>query len=496
MIILNNISKSFGDKTLFNNINMTIYDGEKIGIIGINGSGKSTFMNLIANIIEPDLGSVKIHGTYSYVKQIAESIDSKHNLNEDLIKFQKINTELNLEDKLYQDFSSLSGGEQTKLNISYALSKNTDILLLDEPTNNLSQEGIEWLINKLNQFKGTVITISHDRYFLDNFANKILEFENGNITEFYGNYSDYEKQKQENLNYEKKVYQEKIEENRKLKKQIYKINEQTQKLEASSKRDGSSDKRAKGFKDSVQNKVKKLAKQAEAKKSRLERLEKNVGDKPFEYKDIFYKIKPEQTHSKLLIKLTNVKKQFKNRILFDNVNLSITNGEKTALIGDNGSGKTTLIKMILGEENYNGDIWKSKTLKIAYLPQNTFSLASTQTIIEIANEFGDLKTQFLTNLRNMGIDRELFDKKLSTLSSGEKMKVKLNELILSDFNFLILDEPTNNLDINNKKFLETVLKKYNGNLLIVSHDKTLLKNICTSKINIENNQIKISNIDS
>jgi len=208
MIILNNVSKSYGDKVLFKNINLSIYNGERVGIVGINGSGKSTFMNLISKTTQPDSGDIKILGSIAYVKQIAENINVDNFSNEDFINFLKTNNELNLNNKLNQQFNTLSGGEQTKLMISFALSKKTDYLLLDEPTNNLDQKGIEWLIDKLNKFNGTVISVSHDRYFLDKFANKILEFENGLISEYYGNYSDYKKQKHEKLSYEKRVYEE------------------------------------------------------------------------------------------------------------------------------------------------------------------------------------------------------------------------------------------------------------------------------------------------
>jgi len=490
MIILNNVSKSYGDKVLFKNINLSIYNGERVGIVGINGSGKSTFMNLISKTTQPDSGDIKILGSIAYVKQIAENINVDNFSNEDFINFLKTNNELNLNNKLNQQFNTLSGGEQTKLMISFALSKKTDYLLLDEPTNNLDQKGIEWLIDKLNKFNGTVISVSHDRYFLDKFANKILEFENGLISEYYGNYSDYKKQKHEKLSYEKRVYEEKLQTNKKIKEQIKKLNQFVNNIEKSAKRDGSTDKRASGFKNSVQAKAKKLAKQAEAKKSRLERLEENLGDKPFEIKDIFYRINPESIHSKLLIKFSNVSKKFNNIPLFENINFEITNGDKIALKGNNGSGKTTLIKMLLGEENYTGEIWKSKSLKFAYLSQNAFNINSDQTLLEFANDFGEYKTQFLTNLCNMGINRELFNKKIANLSSGEKMKVKLNELILRNFNFLILDEPTNNLDIENKIFLEKVLKNYHDNLLIVSHDKALVDIICNKEIIIENNNVK------
>lgn len=145
--------------------------------------------------------------------------------------------------------------------------------------------------------------------------------------------------------------------------------------------------------------------------------------------------------------------------------------------------------MLLGEEVYDGDIWKCQNLKIAYLPQDAFNLQSSQTIMEFANGFNEFKTHFLTNMCNMGFTRESFGKKISSLSAGEKMKIKLNELIVGDFNLLIMDEPTNNLDIKNKIFLERVLKGYEGNLLIVSHDKMLIENVCNKKLIIKDKRI-------
>lgn len=486
MFILNRVAKSFGDKKLFEDINLTIYNGERIGIIGANGTGKSTFIKLLTGDVEPDYGTIKHDGEFSYVKQVAEKLEIEECSKDEMVNLLKINNELGLSGCLKQSFETLSGGEQTKQMISFALGKSGGTILLDEPTNNLDQESIEWLVEKLNAFKGTIIIVSHDRYFLDSVVDKILEFENGNINEYYGNYSSYEIQKQEKLDYDKRIYEEKQNENKRIKGQIQQLSRLTAQLEKSTFKDGSSDRRAKGYKDSAQRKVKKVAKQAEAKRNRLERLQNDLGDKPFEQKEIFYRIKSEQIYNKILIKLNGVSKKYGNKTVFKNIDLNIENGEKIALIGRNGSGKSTLIKMILGEETYQGSIWKSQNIKFAYLPQNAFNMQSEQTIIEFASEFNELKTQFLTNLCNMGFNRTMFSKKITNLSSGEKMKLKLNELILGDFNFLILDEPTNNLDMQNKIFLERVLNGYNGNLILVSHDKTLIDNVCNKKIVLDN----------
>ena len=244
-----------------------------------------------------------------------------------------------------------------------------------------------------------------------------------------------------------------------------------------------------GFKTSIEQKVSKIESQAKSKQTRLEKMQNALGERPYEEGEIYYKLAANNLFGKMLINIKNVSKNYGQKIIFDNINLTISNGEKIALIGDNGSGKTTFIKMLLNETNFDVQIIKNLNIKFACLSQDAFNYESSLTIIELSREFGDLQTQFLTNLINMGFRREMFSKKISTLSSGEKMKLKLNELILGNFNFLILDEPTNNLDISNKIFLEKVLSNFKGNCLIVSHDRAFIDNICTRKIKIENKKL-------
>lgn len=488
MIILNKIKKEFADKLLFEDVNLTIYDGERVGIIGSNGSGKSTLMNIISGDIKPDFGNVKIDGKIDYVKQASENLIS-NDFGKEKYNFQKISKDIGLNkdiQNLKNNYATLSGGEKTKLAISQCLSKDNECILLDEPTNNLDYKSIEWLIEKINSFNGTVIVISHDRYFLNKTVNKIIEIENGKLNEYYGDYDAYEMQKKEALLTQKRKYDNEQLLNRKIEKQIEGLKELTRKLEKSSKKDGSTDKRSAGYKDSVQAKVKKIARAKDAKITRLEKLKENRTDKPFEKKDIFYNLVGQEVSSKLLIKFDGVSKSFDKNLLFENVNLIIENHDKVALVGDNGTGKTTLLKMIMGEESCQGSIWKSSALNMAYLTQDIYDLKEDMTVIEFADRGSEYKTQFLTNLSNMGITRQLFSRKISTLSLGERMKIKLNEVILGDFNLLILDEPTNHMDIENKKFLEDVLKNYKGSLIIVSHDRALIKNVCNKIITIEN----------
>lgn len=496
MIILNKVCKEFGDKTIFKDLNLTIYDGEKIGVVGANGSGKSTLLSIISKGIDVDSGTVNTSGTLGYVKQITSyTYEDFEIILRDLrqkIDFIKINKELNLSDDLPFDkerLKTLSGGERTKLMISSILARNSTTLLLDEPTNHLDRNGILWLQNKVNEFRGTVIIVSHDRDFLNNTVNKIIEINNGQVNEFYGNYNDYKFQKQEIVNSQTKKYNEQQSMKKRIEKQIKELKQTASKVDKKAKRDGSSDSRVIGYKDGIKAVAGKIGKNAVIKENKLLREEKDFVDRPNVEKEIYYNIKSSEIASKVLIKAEDLSKQYGNNVLFSNSNFSIENGEKVALIGDNGTGKTTLLKIILDEEDYAGSLWKTNNLKIAYLSQEILDEDENETILERASNFGTLKTQFLTNLANMNINRNLFTNKIKNLSLGERMKIKMNELILSDFNLLILDEPTNHLDIANKEFLEKILKEYKGACIIVSHDKAFLDNICTKTLLIKNKKI-------
>lgn len=495
MIILNNICKEFADKKLFENLNLTIYDGEKIGIVGNNGTGKTTLLNIIAKELLPGTGTVCTNDKIEYVKQTGltkaptkeMTIDEKIALNKN---FFKLNLKQNISN---QNLETYSGGERTKMALLNAFKdENINTILLDEPTNHLDENGINWLIEKINNFVGTVIVVSHDRYFLNQVANKIIEIENGKVCEYYGNYNDFFAQKTEKFEHEKKQYALQKSFNQKLENQIKELKQKAKTFDKISCRDGSSDKRTMAFKNTMSIKAGKISRQVKAKESRLEQQKQKNIERPFEEKEIFYNINSSNFDHKMLLKAENLSKKFDDNLLFENVNFCLNSGDKIALTGNNGSGKTTLLKIILGQESFEGTLWKSSCVKIAYLSQDVFDINENISIIEYASKNGfEYKTKFLTNLANMGLNKQIFDKKISTLSLGEKMKIKLNEIILSDFNLLLLDEPTNHLDINNKIFLEKVLKNYNGNLIVVSHDKSFVNNISTKVFKIENKKISL-----
>ncbi len=501
MIEINKITKEYADKVLFKDFSTTIYDGEKVGIVGANGSGKTTLMNIIACQEFVDKGSVHaFNSKFGYLKQVSSYHSQDfYELCEQLPKlkeFLKIKSQLGLKtdiDFSKQRLKNLSFGEKVKLMLAKVLCEEPNVLLLDEPTNHLDQEGIEWLIKTIKNLEITVIVISHDRYFLNQVVNKIYEIENGQINEFYGDYDAYELQKNEKLEHEKKEYYEKVEQNKKLEKQVAQLKQNTAQLVRATRRDGSADRRSKGYKDSVQKKVKKLANQVGAKTNRLEKMKQELGEKPFEQKEIYYSLKSGEFGSKTLLTVQNLKKCFDSRVIFENTSFTLNFGDKLAVCGPNGCGKTTLLKILLGKDkDYEGEVWKSPSVKIAYLSQDVLDLDENLTVMQMARQNGkEMTTQFLSNLANMGLTKQVFERKISSLSLGERMRLKLCELILSDYNLLVLDEPTNHLDLPNRVFLEQVLKAYNGTLLVVSHDRLLLSKVCNKFLVFKDQKFEI-----
>lgn len=500
MIEINNIKKEYADKLLFNNFSTTIYDGEKIGIVGFNGCGKSTLLKIISGEVELDSGSIKTTNTnIGYLKQISSySTDDFLAMCEEsssIKNFFKLTRELNLN---IDDFSrdrleKLSFGEKTKLMLASILAKSPDILLLDEPTNHLDQQGVEWLANLLNCLDITILVVSHDRFFLNRVVNKILEIDDGKINQYYGNYDNYSNQRQERFDYESKVYNERLKENKKVESQVARLRESANKLEKTTKRDGSSDRRSKGYKISVQMKVKKLANQMQAKANRLDKMHQELGEKPKSDRKIFYALTNNKIGSKVLVEAKNLSKSFGQNIIFQNANFIINAGDKVALKGTNGSGKTTLLEMIVGiDAKYQGEIWLSPSLKIAYLKQDVLDLDEKLTVLQMARKGGShtYTTQFLSNLANMGMTKQIFDRKIGTLSLGERMRLKLCEIVLSDYNLLVLDEPTNHLDLPNRVFLEKILTDFQGSLILVSHDKILCDKVCNKVFEISNKTIE------
>lgn len=492
MIQLKNLIKDFGTKNILNNISKTIYDGEKIGIIGANGQGKSTLLDIITKQIPPDSGEVVFLGNFAMLRQSSdfdttelEKFIQDTGFANEFFKWLKrfgFKAEFNID-----DFDKLSCGEKTKLALSIAFAQNPDWLVLDEPTNHLDFEAKQLLIQSINKFAGTILIVSHDKNFLNNTVHKIWELKNGALEEFYGNYDDYLEQKRKKdleiaRNYEKH------------KKEMADIERQIdiyqRALEISDKKTRNGAKRTCST-TTQSERATSLSRFASNRVSKLrQKLNEDV-EKPDKEIKIKYSLTKENLKSKYAIIAENLGKRFGDRVLFENANFMIESGDKVALIGNNGYGKTTLINMILGKEDFEGNLRITPSLKIAVMSQDVYDLNENTTINEMSALVDKAyRTAFITNLCNMNIDKSRFNTKVKYLSSGEKMRLKLCELILSDANMIILDEPTNHLDILNKDYLELVLRDFVGTLLIVSHDKDFLEHTTNKILKITDKQIK------
>ena len=523
-IELNNIKKNYGLKNILDGFNLVVKSGERVALIGQNGSGKSTILKIISGQETIDNGAINIRkgSTIGMLNQIYENEDTDilvkdflyesfseilqiekqlRNLEEkmtyeqniDLLetvinkygklqekyqtmggyeiqeKFSKICSKFNLGEKiLSQNYNYLSGGEKTKINLAKLLLKNPDILLLDEPTNHLDFESLNFLEEFVKNYKGTILIVSHDRYFLDKVITKTILLENGKDNVYYGNYSYFIKE-------DERRTLAKFENYKNQQKQIEKMKESIKTLRK--------------FGEIAKNEMFfKRAKSIEKKLEKMEVLEKV----DLNQRSIDLKFNIENRAGKDVIKIQNLSKRFESKIIFENANMTLTYGEKVALIGKNGAGKTSLIKMILGEDlQFSGEIKLGASIKMGYIPQNIIFENTNQTILEFfLDDNSFTETQARAKLAKYGFRGENVFKKIGFLSGGEKVRLLLIKLIQKDINFLILDEPTNHIDVDTRELLEEALAEYSGTVLFVSHDRYFINKLADRVVNIEDYKIK------
>ena len=460
MIVLscNNLNKSFGIDSILENVNFTVNEYDKIGIIGVNGTGKTTLFKIISGIYGYDSGDIytskdceigyleqntNFHSENTILEEVLEVF-------KDVIEMEKYLRDLEhkiseakgvlkglgfSDEDMDKPISILSGGEKTRVLLGKLLLKKPTLLLLDEPTNHLDSEAIEWLEVFLKQYKGTVILISHDRYFLDQVVNRIFEIHNKKLKTYNGNYSDFIKASA----IEKELELKKFEDQQ---KDIKKQEESIERLKAFGRE--------------------KHLKRARSKEKALAKVD--VLDKPEAYrKKAKIEFNPSVTSGNDVLQLRDISMGYGERILFKDLNLDIYRGEKVALIGANGIGKSTLFKIIMNEITpLSGDIKFGTNVNVSYFHQEQKTLNLDNTIIDEIWEDNKQLTQ--TSLRTM-LGAFLFEgeevfKKISTLSGGERARVAILKLILSNANLLLLDEPTNHLDIDSKEVLEEALSSY------------------------------------
>ncbi|PRX29316.1 ATP-binding cassette subfamily F protein 3 [Orenia metallireducens] len=521
MITLSKVNKNYGFEAVLENFSMTINSGEKVGLIGANGSGKSTVFKLLAGIESPDQGMIAISQglkvgymnqmidykeqetveerllvNFDYLQQLEERLRelevtmknlTNNQLEKKLKEYSKLSTKYEVSggytyqsqiDQVVQGLgldslkgnliSELSGGERARVQIAELLLTEPDILLLDEPTNHLDFKAINWLEEYINNYSGTVIIISHDRYFLDKTIDRIIEIKHGQAEEYAGNYSYY-------LTERKKRYQLALKQYNNQQKEIKRKEETIKQLRNWGKQ-------------SDNEKFYKRAASMEKQLAKIDKLDNpDLGDSDFNLD-----FAADRSGQEVVV-LDQVSKTFGDKLLFKNIDLKIFYGQKVGLIGPNGSGKTTLLRLLLDEEVADkGNIKLGANVKIGYLSQHQELENQDLTLLEAfrADAPPMYESKARTILASYGFKGDNVFRYIKELSGGERVRFHLLKMMHSEINFLILDEPTNHLDIKSIEILEETLADYQGTLLVVSHDRYFLNKTIDSLYVVETKDVK------
>ncbi|MGN0339952.1 MAG: ABC-F family ATP-binding cassette domain-containing protein [Lachnospira sp.] len=512
------ISKSFGTDEIIKDATFNIEDREKAAIIGINGAGKSTLLKIIVGELSADQGEVAFakDSTYGYLAQ-HQNLSSDNSIYDEVLSTRQdilsmeasirrmeedmnnlsgneLDTLMEQYTRLTHDFdlaggyayrsevtgvlkglgfnendfslnvNTLSGGQKTRVALSKLLLSKPDIILLDEPTNHLDMSSISWLEGFLSDYKGSVIIVAHDRYFLDKIVSKVIEIDNGTVTTFSGNYTDYASKKAVLRNMQLKAY---MNQQREIKHQEEVIT------------------KLKQF-----NREKSI-KRAESREKMLDKIQ--ILDKPTELNDkMNIRLEPGIESGNDVLKVIGLSKAFDSNKLFNDISFEIKKGERVALIGNNGTGKTTILKILNGIiPADSGVVELGSNVYIGYYDQEHHVLDPDKTLFqEIQDAYPDLNnTKIRSTLAAFLFTGDDVFKYIRELSGGEKGRVSLAKLMLSNANLLILDEPTNHLDITSKEILENALNSYTGTVLYVSHDRYFINSTATRILELTANTL-------
>lgn len=481
LLRLQNISYEIKENFIFEKINSVVKQGEVIGIIGKNGAGKSTLLKLIKGGILPTDGQLvwnEMDIKIAYVEQEEEG----YILDEVTSKEVKLLSKWRVPNIAY---SKLSGGEKLKMRLAKGFGKGAQLLLLDEPTNHLDEQSTELLIEQIKEYQGTMIIVSHDRYFLDAVATKIWSLESKKLIEHKGNYTSYMKAREEKRFSQQREYD-------KQQKNIERIEAQMKELTSWSNKAHAQSTKKEGFKEFYRVKAKRMDAQVKSKRKRLEKeLEKNKVERVEQDYSVQFSIHANKKVGKRFLEVKNVRKTFRERLIFENVNFTIQHGEKIACIGPNGCGKTTLLNIIMGQEKAEGEVWISPSANIGYLTQEVFDLPLEKTPEQLFyRETFEERGKVQNLMKHLGFTASQWTEPIQNMSMGERVKCKLMVYILEEKDVLILDEPTNHLDLPSREQLEETLAQYNGTLIIVSHDRYFLEKTTVNKLIFSNGTIQ------
>ncbi len=505
LLTVTNVEKSFGVESILKDVSFRLEWGRKMGLVGRNGVGKTTLLKILCNLMEADKGSVQYargiqygylsqqpirdeEGTvykaakqaFAPVLQMEERLRSlemrMHDAHESESSLSSIMEEYGLlrerfewmggydslrdiehvlrsfgfrDEDMSKRVSILSGGEKTRLAVARLLLSSPDILILDEPTNHLDLGATEWLEGFLRQFGGAVLLVSHDRYFLDAVVNSVGELDNGSITIYSGNFTDFWRQREERKKRQEELYNRQQEE-------IARLEEFWRRNKAGQNRN-----------------------MAWSRLKAANRLRENAVDRPAEGDSINLNLKERYRSGNDVIAFERLSKAIGGKTLFQNLSFNVKRGDKIGVIGSNGSGKTSFLRILLGEEPpTSGSVRLGANLSIGYFAQETSSLNLNSTVLESVMNISDMDVGKTRNyLASFQFRGDQVMRSVDSLSGGEKNRLALAQIILVHPNLLVLDEPTNHLDIDSRDALTEMLKAYDGTLVLVSHDRYLLNQV-------------------
>ncbi|MBC2195439.1 ribosomal protection-like ABC-F family protein [Listeria booriae] len=519
IVALNNVTKRFTGDLILEKISLQVEEGERIGLIGRNGEGKSTILKIIARLETVDDGivSVKRSATVGLLNQMpnvsgnaivrdylrtafadvlalqAELTELEQRMTTDMserllaqygekqarfIDLGGYNLDTNMDKILHglgishlaeKVWEQLSGGERTKVSLAKMLLEEPDLLLLDEPTNHLDLQAVDWLTQFLRAYKGTVLVVSHDRYFLDEVVQKIVELENKELITYHTNFSGYLVEREERLLKEFRDYKDQQKKIKKMQQAIKRLRQWA--MEANPPNDA----------------LFRRAKNMEKALARIDVLKKPA----LEQKNMRLEFEESKRSGEDVVIFDAVWKQFGDRVLFDGLDCHIRQKERVAIVGNNGAGKSTFLKMVLGEVAPDvGTVHVGTSVDIAYLSQHMDVGDENQTVLEafrdkVAVVEGDARHMLATFL----FYGEMVFRKVANLSGGERMRLSLAQFMNQPVNTLLLDEPTNHLDIASREVLEEALRNFEGTIITISHDRFFMNQICDRTLWLENGEI-------
>lgn len=453
-----NIQKEYGIRQVLDIERLEISDGDRIGLVGRNGTGKSTLLKILAGELLAESGNIKRNCGIACIAQTGETDGQAEG---------RFISQMQLRDSAVK-----SGGERTRLAIASAFSKHEPLLFADEPTTNLDISGIEALEKMMRGYRGAIVLVSHDREFLDRVCNRIWELEDGKLRVFDGNYSDFFEQRGRERAYAEFEYEQYRKEKRRIEKNIIQVKEEARQMRKPPRRMGQSEWML--YKGTAAVQQKHVQSRAKAMDSRLNHLEKK--ERPKELPMISMKLADTaKIRARTAARIEHLSVSYGGIPVLQDVSLDIPAGKKVFLTGANGAGKSTLIQALLSRGEHS---FITSEARIGYFSQGQENLREDKTVLENVTETARVPVHICRAvLKNLYLDEADIGKKVSVLSGGERVKTAIAKVLVSDVNFLILDEPTNHMDVYTMEGLEKLLADYDGTLLAVTHDRKMVEKL-------------------